>query len=190
MQQALRDKTREDRFRSLVESTEAAILSYALRRVPSREDAADVVAETFLVAWRRIDQVPNGADARLWVFGVARNQVANLNRGELRRGRLSRRLQQNLVSASPSVQVSQEGGGAELFDAFSNLPEEDQEILTLLAWEDLKPAEIAKAMGLRGTTARSRIHRARQRLKAQLTARVAESATEPSNRSTPEESNV
>lgn len=184
------DKDREARLRSLVESTEAEVLSYALRRVPSREDAADVVAETFLVAWRRIDQIPRGDEARLWVFGVARNQVANLNRGELRRGRLSNLLRQNLVAASPAPVEPQDEVDSGLLEVLSALPEEDREILTLFAWDDLRPAEIAKVMGLRRATTRSRLHRAKKRLEAQLSRRVPEGAATPSNRPIPEENNV
>lgn len=162
------EDTRETRLRSLVEGNEAEVLSYALRRVPSREDAADVVAETFLVAWRRIDQMPTGDDARLWLFGVARNQVANLNRGELRRGRLSGRLRQDLAAAGPARMEPQDDVEVEVLEALSSLPEGDREILTLFAWEGLRPAEIAQAMGLRQPAARSRLHRAKQRLKAKL----------------------
>jgi DNA-directed RNA polymerase specialized sigma24 family protein len=54
-----------------------AILAYALRRVGDPEDAADVVAETFLIAWRRLGDVPAGDRARLWLYAVARRVVAN-----------------------------------------------------------------------------------------------------------------
>ena len=68
------------------------MLAYVLRRVERAEDAGDVVAETFLVAWRRMDKVPAGDEARLWLYGVARRQLANQRRGELRRSRLADRL--------------------------------------------------------------------------------------------------
>jgi RNA polymerase sigma-70 factor (ECF subfamily) len=69
------------RFRRLFDDAERDLLAYALRRVDRPEDAADVVAETFLVAWRRLDDVPPGAQARLWLYGVARRQLANQRRG-------------------------------------------------------------------------------------------------------------
>jgi RNA polymerase sigma-70 factor, ECF subfamily len=64
------------------------VLAYAVRRTPDPQDAADVVAETFLVAWRRLDAVPSGEQARPWLYGVARHTLANRQRSELRRNRL------------------------------------------------------------------------------------------------------
>ena len=61
------------------------VLAYALRRAAGPEDAADVVAETFLIAWRRLSDIPAGAEARLWLYGVARHTLANQRRGERRR---------------------------------------------------------------------------------------------------------
>lgn len=67
----------DDRFRVLYAAHLNAILGYALRRVAAPEDAADVVAETFLIAWRRCADVPPGGEARLWLYGVARRVLAN-----------------------------------------------------------------------------------------------------------------
>src|SRR3954464_15954393 len=78
----------ERRFRALFDAEARGVLGYALRRVGHREDAADVVAETFGVAWRGMGDVPAGDDARLWLYGVARNVLANQRRGALRRQRL------------------------------------------------------------------------------------------------------
>ena len=66
----------EERFTALFEATRLPLLAYAVRRVADPADAADVVAETYLVAWRRLDDVPAGADARPWLFGVARRVLA------------------------------------------------------------------------------------------------------------------
>lgn len=61
------------RFDVLYRATRADILSYLLRRATSPEDAADAVAETYLIAWEKLDSIPSGEQARLWLFGVARN---------------------------------------------------------------------------------------------------------------------
>ena len=87
------------RFRRLFDDAERDLLAYALRRVDRPEDAADVVAETFLVAWRRLDDVPPGEQARLWLYGVARRQLANQRRGQLRRSQLADRLRAELPAA-------------------------------------------------------------------------------------------
>src|SRR5690242_7391531 len=92
-----------DRFRRLFADTQRDLLAYALRRVDRAEDAADVVAETFLVAWRRLDHVPPGDDARLWLYGVARRQLANQRRGQLRRSRLAERLRAEVPGAAAEL---------------------------------------------------------------------------------------
>src|ERR1700742_4925070 len=74
------------------------VLAYALRRAPTAEDAADAVAETFLVAWRAAADVPAGPEARLWLYGVARRALANQRRGEHRRARLAERLRGELAT--------------------------------------------------------------------------------------------
>src|SRR5918992_1551637 len=97
-----------DRFRRLFADTERELLAYVLRRVDRAEDAADVVAETFLVAWRRMDKVPAGDEARLWLYGVARRQLANQRRGELRRSRLADRLRAELPVAVAAAQAPED----------------------------------------------------------------------------------
>src|SRR5262249_25660963 len=84
--------TSRSRFEALYAAHGRAILGSALRRVSRPADAADVVAEPFLVAWRRLDDVPPGAEARPWLSGVARRTLANHRRGERRRQRLGQRL--------------------------------------------------------------------------------------------------
>ena len=94
--EALGQELAQVRFTKLYREHGRAVLEYALRRVEAREDAADVVAETFLVVWRRIGEVPEGDGARLWLYGVARLTLANLHRAERRRTRLGRRLAETL----------------------------------------------------------------------------------------------
>jgi RNA polymerase sigma-70 factor (ECF subfamily) len=157
-----------DRFRRLFADTERELLAYVLRRVDRGEDAADVVAETFLVAWRRMDRVPEGDEARLWLYGVARRQLANQRRGELRRSRLAERLRAELPAAIASARGSEDHRVAAVRAALARLDEEDREILGLSSWEGLTPSEIASVVGLPGVTVRSRLHRARKRLRAEL----------------------
>src|SRR5436309_3550195 len=89
---AVSEGDREERFRLLYAATSSAILGYVLRRAESAEDAAEVVAEAFVTAWRRLDQVPPGPEGRLWLYGVARRVLANYHRGNRRRSRLAERL--------------------------------------------------------------------------------------------------
>jgi len=156
-----------ERFRQLFADTERDLLAYALRRVERAEDAADVVAETFLVAWRRLETLPDGDEARPWLYGVARRQLANQRRGELRRSRLADRLRSELRVASVS-HLPDDHRVAAVRAALARLEEEDQEILRLSSWEGLTPSQIATAMGMPAVTVRSRLHRARKRLRKEV----------------------
>jgi RNA polymerase sigma-70 factor (ECF subfamily) len=155
---------REARFERLVAPTGRDLLAYAARRVKSPEDAADVVAETFLIAWRKIDKLPADDDARLWLFGVARNV---LRRGASRERvehaaveRLGRELRESIASAP----VADEGSPV-LRTALARLPEPQREVILLAAWEELTPREIAVVTGAPVNLVRVRLHRARARLK-------------------------
>lgn len=141
-----------------------AILAYALRRVEDREDAADVVAETFLIAWRRLAEVPAGTEARLWLYAVARRTIANLHRSERRRTRLGGRLAESLRTEL-ATQPTRDGEAAEALRAMGELGDEDRELLLLVAWEGLSPSEAAKVLAISSLAARSRLHRARRRLR-------------------------
>lgn len=159
----------QTRFRRLFDDAERDLLSYAVRRVQRPEDAADVVAETFLVAWRRIDDVPQGAEARLWLYGVARRQLANQRRGQLRRSQLVDRLRAELPGALAAGGGHEDERAVDVRAALARLGDEDRELLMLSGWEGLSPGEIAKVMELPAVTLRSRLHRARKRLRAEIT---------------------
>jgi RNA polymerase sigma factor (sigma-70 family) len=158
------------RFNRLYREQGRAILAYALRRVEAPEDAADVVAETFLVAWRRFDEVPVGDGARLWLYGVARLVVSNARRAERRRTRLGARLAETLRTEIATHEAPR-GEAAEVLRAIGELGDEDRELLLLISWEGLSPGEAARVLGVSGLAARSRLHRARRRLRALLTER-------------------
>lgn len=152
----------EERFTALFERTRLPLLAYAVRRVSDPSEAADVVAETYLVAWRRLDDVPAGDEARPWLFGVARRVLANHYRGERRRVALADRLRDHLVEdVVPAFEIAEE---PPVVRAMRRLPEDDQELLRLVAWEELARDEIAVVMGLSRATVRVRLHRARKRL--------------------------
>jgi RNA polymerase sigma-70 factor (ECF subfamily) len=157
----------EERFDRLFREHGRDLLGYALRRATDAEDAADVVAETFLVAWRRIEEVPPGAQARPWLFGVARHTLANSARGARRRGRLSERLREDLMTQLPAHSEKTPVDTA-LIEALGRLGEDDREVLRLAAWEQLDSGELALALGVSPVTARGRLHRARKRLRREL----------------------
>lgn len=157
---------RQSRFGDIYAEHSRAILAFAVRRTSDPDAAADIVADTFVVAWRRLESVPDGEETRLWLYGVARRVSANHDRSARRRERLADRLAKELSSALRDVS-SGDGGGA-VTDALMTLSAEDQEVLRLAAWEQLAPGEIATVLGVSGVAARSRLHRARRRLRAAL----------------------
>jgi RNA polymerase sigma-70 factor (ECF subfamily) len=165
------DEEARQQFARLFDAHRHAVLGYALRRCGEPADAADVLAETFLVAWRRLNEVPAGEhDERPWLLGVARRVLANQRRGAARRSRLSERLGQELPAVVPATDELVGGVGGVVADALARLDPDDRELLQLTSWEGLDPAQIAAALGVPGATVRSRLHRARARLRAELEA--------------------
>ncbi|MDQ6807680.1 MAG: sigma-70 family RNA polymerase sigma factor [Actinomycetota bacterium] len=158
---------RRERFEAVYAAHRAHLLRYVLRRTDGADDAADVVAETFLVVWRRLDDAPV-EDVHLWLYGVARRVLANHRRGERRRTRLADQLQSDLASCEAAPDGQQEF--AELAAAFRSLPDGDREVLALEAWEQLDAGEIAAVLGCSRNAARIRLHRARRRLRAAIAA--------------------
>jgi RNA polymerase sigma-70 factor (ECF subfamily) len=157
------DATRRLRFQALYEANYSAILGYALRRAP-RDEAGDVVADTFLVAWRRISDVPHGHEARLWLYGAARRVLANRARSERRRNRIGAQL---AAETPPAAQGDPPETDA-VARAFGRLRPEERELLALVAWEGLSPAEASQVLGCSPNAARIRLYRARRKLVREL----------------------
>lgn len=160
------------RFTGLVRTHGTAVVAYVTRRTEPPSDAADLFAEVFLVAWRRLAAVPlPEPEARAWLLGVARHQLANHRRAVTRRHRLADRLRAHLESeetARPDVELP------EVRAALDALRPPDREILTLLAWDDLSVGQAASVLGVSASTARKRLERARRRFRAELGRRGAE----------------
>jgi RNA polymerase sigma factor (sigma-70 family) len=165
VEEALPRELAEARFSRLYRDHEREILRYALRRSDCPEDAADVVTETFLVVWRRLGDVPVGDEARLWLYATARRVLANQRRGVRRRTRLAERLRDELRRQIP-VQLPTERGG--VIEALATMRDGDRELLMLVGMEELTPSEAARVLGVSSVTARTRLHRARRRLRALL----------------------
>ena len=160
----------ENEFEHLYAEHWREVLSYALRRTGSPSDAADVASEVFLVVWRRRDEVPSRDDFRPWLYGVARNVLLNHRRGKRRRERLGALLLSAVGEQHPDTAdvVVDRDQHQVLIDAVRGLPEPDRELVTLVSWEGLSPAEAAVALQMNPVTARVRLHRARKRLRASL----------------------
>ncbi|MFJ9864035.1 RNA polymerase sigma factor [Streptomyces sp. NPDC101165] len=146
-----------------------AVSRYVARRLQGPADEVEeVVAEVFTVAWRRRSDLP---EAPLpWLYGVARNCLANAVRGYGRRRRLVDRLGNDEAAHGRHIVDSpdMEAPGAWVHEALARLSPADQEVLRLAAWEELDAEEIAVALGCGRRAAVMRLHRARRRLRAEI----------------------
>ncbi len=156
---------RTQRFESIADEIADPLQRY-LRRRASADDADDAYSETLLAIWRRIEDVPD--DAVLpWSFGVARRVLANQRRSAARRLRLVRR-----ATATAPQQYTSGPEDAEDFPevraALDQLPDTDREVLTLWAWEELEPKEIAVVLDTTPNAVSLRLTRARTKLAAEI----------------------
>jgi RNA polymerase sigma-70 factor (ECF subfamily) len=163
MPERSRDADRSARFDALFAAHYGAVRAYIVRRAAGGQ-VEDALADTFLVAWRRLDAVPE--DALPWLLGVARRVLANQRRGEARRAALIGRL----AGALPHSRAAEPAGDAlgPLGDALASLTAAERETLLLVAWEGLEPRRAARVVGCSPAAFRARLYRARRRLAAHL----------------------
>jgi RNA polymerase sigma factor (sigma-70 family) len=155
---------RARRFDALFESYGADIVAYCCWRAGSESDAQDAVSDVFLTAWRRLDDVPEGDAARMWLYAAARRVIANQRRSGRRRAALHERL---ALEAAASDAAQPPASPDELVrQALRRLGPRDREVLLLAEWEGLSPSQIAEVLGCLTVTARGRLHRARRRFRA------------------------
>ncbi len=134
-----------------------------LRRRTDPATADDVLSDTLLVAWRRREELPD--PALPWLFGIARNALANAHRA----GRRQRRVAGKVATLDPPVEVTEPAGDdIELHAALAELSETDREVIRLWAWEQLAPGEIGIVLDITPNAASIRLHRAREKLRAEL----------------------
>ena len=150
-------------FEELYRATRADLLRYLIRRCPDAEEAADVLAETYLTAWRKLDTIPADEAAQLWLYGVARNLLRRSARRQRVAVSLIERLADELQTAQPNSAADQPRH-EELRLALAELSEQDREILTLNAWEGLAPREIAQVIDTNANIVRIRLYRARSQM--------------------------
>jgi len=153
-----------ERFERLYRENFRAVLRFAATRIDP-ERAKDVAADTFLVAWRRLDDVP--AEPRAWLLGVARKVIAGQFRSETRRSALTLRLEGEAGRADVDL-AADLADRDEVLAAFAGLRERDREVLRLVAWDGLDAADAAEVLGVTRLAFTVRLHRARRRLERAL----------------------
>lgn len=159
------DRTRGEKLEALFDAHRLDIASYCYWRSASASDAEDAVAEVFLVAWRRLDDIPVGDAGRAWLYATARRVLANQRRSGRRRRALHDRLTREPGTPLPEIGRTSAHDVA-VYEALSRLAERDREVLLLVEWEGLDTAELAQVLGCGLATARGRLHRARRRFRS------------------------
>ncbi|MFE4968237.1 RNA polymerase sigma factor [Streptomyces sp. NPDC056660] len=168
-----RSREEPEQFAVLFDRYADAVHRYAARRL-GPEAAEDLMAETFITAFqRRHTYDPARADARPWLFGIATNLVGRHRRAEARRFRALSRLPEPVVHEEPVADRAVARAGAtgvrrELAAALGGLSARHRDVVLLVAWADLDYEEAAEALGVPVGTIRSRLHRARGRLREAL----------------------
>jgi RNA polymerase sigma factor (sigma-70 family) len=156
------------RFHALYEENYARISGYALRRARCPEDAADVVADTFAIAWRKSDEIPADDEAVLWLYGVARRVLSNQGRRRESHAAVVEMLARDYEEAVWTDPLPYQGVGRPLLDAWGALSADDRDLLGLLVWETLTVDQVAAVVGCSRPVAKLRVHRARRRLAREL----------------------
>ena len=156
--------------------TSPDLLRYLQRRL-GIDDAADALAELMLAAWRRVDALPSSDEqSRMWLFGIARNVVANADRSERRRLTLTGKFRDALRAAPLDVRSADDG--ADVRDAIARLSQEQAELVRLIHWDGFSVAEAGALLSVSASTARSRYQRARADLRKMLSLCEAEAEAE------------
>jgi RNA polymerase sigma-70 factor, ECF subfamily len=165
---------REERFNRLVREHGDAVHRYLRRRYRGGDatDVEDLLADVMAIAWRRLDDVPNDAEAP-WLFGVARRRLSNARSRRARRDRIVAPLRpRGSAPAAEDVALAD----LSLREALASLPEKEREALTLTAWEGLGPEKLAAALGVTVNAAAIRLSKARTKLLALLAENADESS--------------
>ncbi|MFG6444796.1 RNA polymerase sigma factor [Microbacterium sp. P07] len=156
--------SRKSRLTVALRESSDDLLRYFLRRL-DREDAADALADVMTTAWTRVDALPDEpAEARMWLFGVARNVLLHMHRSTVRRSQLADRLRNELTLRSAPAADS----GAEIRDAIDRLDGDLAELVRLVHWDGFSLVDAATLLGIPSSTARGRYQRAREALRRTL----------------------
>ena len=162
-----------DAFGTIFERHSTAVYNYCFRRTGDWAQAEELTAIVFLEAWRRRTKVELERDEALpWLLGVATNVIRNLRRSQRRhRAALERLPRERVADFAPDAdeRLDDERQMRAALRALRKLPRADQDVLALCVWEELTYEQAAAALGVPLGTVRSRLSRARARLR-ELTA--------------------
>lgn len=177
--------SREARFRAVYKATHGDVLRFTQRRVATHH-AEDITADVFLVAWRRLDDMPQAAgDARPWLFGVARATMLNHRRGARRRDALAVRIADAGYDEGASDDLA--ASRLDLATGWARLSDAEQETISLAVWENLTSAQAGLVLGCSATAYRLRLSRARRALRRHLDVTPSSGPPSPAGATPPKE---
>ncbi len=172
---------RDEEFARVVVTHRNALLRYGLRRLDNPSAAEDLVAETFVVVWRRFDELPPRIEELFWLYGIAGRVLANLRRGRQRSMRLEARLAFEREGELANPRYTREDVEA-LLAALGELSPEERELIQLTYWEKLSYREIGIVLGCSEKAAGIRLSRARRQLRERLNQSSTEETVSPLRR--------
>lgn len=158
---------RDQDFARVVATHRNAIARYGLRRLDDHSAVEDLVAETFIVVWRRLDELPPRDEELFWLYGIAGKVLANLRRSQQRSLRLEARLASEREAGQEAPRYSMEDI-EELMETLASLSDSNRELLQLAYWERLSYREMGVVLGCSERAAGIRLSRARQALRKGL----------------------
>jgi RNA polymerase sigma-70 factor (ECF subfamily) len=164
----LGNQDQREKFEALYAANVKDLLSYALRRSANTHDAVETLSEAMLVAWRRIDDVPEGVEARLWLFGVMRNVMNNSRRSSRRQQRLIEKVSSLLEDDSYEENCSRDPQTLNVHEALEQLRPIEAEVIRLSIWEELTSLQISILLQIPPETVRTHLHRGRLKLRSLL----------------------
>jgi RNA polymerase sigma-70 factor, ECF subfamily len=154
-------EARRARFEVIARELVDPLRRFLVRRTDATT-ADDALGDTLLVLWRRYDDLPE--DVLPYAYGVARNCLANAERGARRQGRVAGRI----ATLDPPREVVTPVDDDRLGEALAALPPDDADLLRLWAWEQLTPSEVATVLEITPNAVSIRLHRARKKLADEL----------------------
>lgn len=150
-----------------IADNERDLLAYFHRRIANPADAVEAFGELLLAAWRSRRRMPTEpTSARMWLFGVAHNVLRNTRRTLARRSEATQRMRELVATQESSESATQRQG--DVADAISTLAPEDAELIRLIYWDGFRSHEAATVLGIKPSTARTRLAKAKTSLRGVL----------------------
>lgn len=165
-------RAEDRRLTAVFEANQADLLRYICRRVDSFDDASDVLGDSMVAAWRNIKRMPRtNEQARMWLFGIARNALLNAQRGARRRTAASIELAAALRARNQNNDPAEQADALDVRRALLKLPAHLAELLRLVHWEGFSITDAASVLDTPASTARSQYAVAKSLLRAELAVR-------------------